>query len=360
MADNGPTTVPRDSEFSDTLKLLVFVALGVAMMAVDKRTHWLDNIRNQMTAVAQPLWAVAGMPSAAARKVSTDAGTFTQLTEENERLRRELMLNRARMERAEAIVSSTAETARLAQSANAAGMAVTIASVLDVDLDPTRQRLVIRAGSRDGIRVGQTVMDEGGLVGQIISVQPNISTVLLITDPEHAVPVMLARNGVRMIASGKGRNSELDVINVPLATDIKVGDDVVTSGLGGRFAPGLPVGRITNVRADDSRAFLMGDIAPSARLNRGLHVMVVQSMPAAPPIQVAVTPGKTPAPTTPNAPGIDANAAAAQPLKRDPSIPQADTHPNDPNVAKNPVIEAQRRAAQSPVPVTPSSGGTPR
>lgn len=329
----GPNAVPRDGEFSDTLKLLAFVALSVMMMAVDKQTHWLDKVREQLSTVVQPVWAVAGLPSAAARKISTDAGSFSSLTAENQRLRRELMLNRARLDRAEAILASTTETANLQRAvAVRPGMSVIIASVLDVDLDPSRQRLVIRAGAGDGVRVGQTVMDEGGLLGQVISVQPNISTVLLVTDPEHAVPVMLKRNGVRMIASGMGRNDLLDVINVPLSTDIKPGDVVVTSGLGGRFAPGLPVGVVTRVRADDSRAFLLGDIRPAARLDRGSQVMIVTSTyRATAPVAVTAASGSgaaatatAPTATTTPAAATPTDASTTQPtLLRDPSVPPA-------------------------------------
>jgi rod shape-determining protein MreC len=163
-------------------------------------------------------------------------------------------------------------------------------------------------------------------------VQPNISTVLLVTDPEHAVPVMLKRNGVRMIASGMGRNDLLDVINVPLSTDIKPGDVVVTSGLGGRFAPGLPVGVVTRVRADDSRAFLLGDIRPAARLDRGSQVMIVTSTyRATAPVAVTAASGSgaaatatAPAATTTPAAATPTDASTTQPtLLRDPSVPPA-------------------------------------
>lgn len=304
---SGPNSAPRTGEFSDTLKLLVFIALSVLMMVIDRQSGWLANVRSQMTAMAQPFWAVAQMPSTAARKVSTDAGTYNSLLKENERLRQELMLNRARMARAEAIATERSHEAGLVAAAQSSGMSVTIASVLDVDLDPTRQRILLKAGAKDGVRVGQAVMDEGGLLGQVINVQPNLSTVLLITDPSHAVPVMLQRNGVRLMASGSGRNNLLDVINVPLSTDIKIGDVVVTSGLGGRFSPGLPVGRIIKVRPDDSRAFLMGDVEPAAKLDRGLQVMLVNTVPPKPPVAV---------------PAVDLDKPATPLLNRDPSIPQ--------------------------------------
>lgn len=332
---SGPTSAPRTGEFSDTLKLLVFIALAVMMMVVDRQSGWLSKVRSQLGAMAQPVWAVAEMPSSAARRVSTDAGRYNSLLKENERLRQELMLNRARMNRAEAIANERAHAAGLVATAQRAGMSVTIASILDVDLDPTRQRLMLKAGTNDGVFVGQAVMDEGGLLGQIIDVQPNLSTVLLVTDPAHAVPVMLQRNGVRLMASGSGRNNLLDVVNVPLSTDIKVGDVVVTSGLGGRFSPGLPVGRIIKVRPDDSRAFLMGDVEPAAKLDRGLQVMLVNTMPTRPPITVPV---------------VDTGTVATPLLDRDPSIPQR------PQISPLDEIRTKEAAAQpqtAPQQVTP-------
>lgn len=336
---SGPNSALRTGEFSDTLKLLVFIALSVMMMVVDRQTGWLNGVRTQMTAMAQPFWAVAQMPSAAARKVSTDAGTYNSLLQENELLRRELMVNRARMSRAEAIAQERAQEAGLVATAQASGMAITIASVLDVDLDPTRQRLMLKAGKKDGVFVGQAVMDEGGLLGQVIDVQANLSTVLLITDPAHAVPVMIQRNGVRLMASGSGRNNMLDVVNVPLSTDIKVGDIVVTSGLGGLFSAGLPVGRIVAVRPDDSRAFLMGDVAPAARLDRGLQVMLVRTMPVKEPVQV---------------PAVDLDKPATPMLLKDPSVPAA------PAMTPLEQVKAKEAATQpSPATQTPPAETVP-
>src|SRR3546814_9332489 len=87
------------------------------------------------------------------------------------------------------------------------------------------------------LREGQSVIDAGGLVGQIIEATPTTATVLLITDPDHAVPVLVGRNGVRLVAYGKGRSDQLELPNIPLSADVKVGDAIITSGLGGRFPP---------------------------------------------------------------------------------------------------------------------------
>ncbi len=144
----------------------------------------------------------------------------------------------------------------------------------DIDLDPVRQRLVLAAGTRDGVHVGQAVIDAGGLMGQVIATTGNSATVLLLTDPDHAVPVTVARNGVRLIVYGRGDTLELR--DIPLSAGVEVGDEIVTSGLGGRFPAGFPVGSITALRPDDTHAFLVGELKPAAQLDRGRDVLLLR------------------------------------------------------------------------------------
>jgi rod shape-determining protein MreC len=134
------------------------------------------------------------------------------------------------------------------------------------------------------------------VVGQIIEVGALQSTVLLLTDPDHAIPVAVARNGVRLVAYGTGRADQLALASVPLSSEVKVGDVLVTSGLGGRFASGFPVGTITALRPDESRAFLVGDVKPAAQLDRGRDVLLLRTLPARPVIG-PVAPGSVAAQT---------------------------------------------------------------
>ena len=127
------------------------------------------------------------------------------------------------------MVADNARLRDLLDAAQRGSLDVQLAPVLDVDLDPSRQRLILDAGGRAGVRVGQSVIDAGGLLGQVIDVTPMHATVLLLTDPDHAVPVMIARNGVRLVAYGRGRSDTLALASIPLSSDIKVGDEVVTS-----------------------------------------------------------------------------------------------------------------------------------
>ncbi len=175
------------------------------------------------------------------------------LLEENRQLRNELLLANARLTRLRNAAIDNAQLRGLLGVAERGGLDVQLAPILDIDLEPSRQRLMLAAGSRQACARAKAVIDAGGLLGQVVEVTPTQSTVLLLTDPDHAVPVMIARNGVRLIAYGGG--DRLELRDVPLNRDVQVGDVLVTSGLGGRFPPGFPVAKITALRPDESRAF---------------------------------------------------------------------------------------------------------
>lgn len=309
----GPSAA-RTGDVAGTLKLLAYLALSVALIVLDHRGGWLHQARQQANLMVGPLLAVAGWPGRLAERLRDDAGTLSQLTSDNRRLRSELLVNHARMARMTIVVADNARLRDLLDAAQRGSLDVQLAPVLDVDLDPSRQRLILDAGGRVGVRVGQSVIDAGGLLGQVIDVTPMHATVLLLTDPDHAVPVMIARNGVRLVAYGRGRSDTLALASIPLSSDIKVGDEVVTSGLGGRFPPGFPVGRITALRPDESRAFLVGDLRPAAQLDRGRDVLLLRSAPVREPINPAASfadPSATGAAAVPAATSAGAQGPAA-------------------------------------------------
>ena len=282
----GPTTPNRGGDVAGTLRLLAYLSLALVLVVLDHRGGWLNQARQQVSLLVQPLWMVAGWPGQMARTLYDDAGTLAQLTEENERLRNELLLNSARITRLQTLAVDNERLRGLLGAARRGNLDVQLAPILDIDLDPTRQRLVLDAGGSHGVQVGQSVIDAGGLVGQVIESRPMHATVLLLTDPAHAVPVAVTRSGVRLVAYGNGRADMLSLPGIPLSTDIKVGDRLVTSGLGGRFPAGFPVGTIVSLKPDDSRAFLVGEVRPAASLDRGRDVLLLRSVPA-PPLEAA-------------------------------------------------------------------------
>ncbi len=290
----GPPIASRPGEVASTLRLLGYLALAIALIVLDHRGGWLSQARAQAGVVTQPLWWLAGLPGRVGTRVKDDAVTRTRLMEENRELRNELLVANARLTRLSTAAADNMQLRALLGVAESRGLDVQLAPILDIDLDPTRQRLVLDAGSGDGVRVGQPVIDAGGLMGQIIQATPAHAIVLLLTDPDHAVPVVVASSGVRLIAYGRGRSDLLELADIPLNSGVKVGDVVVTSGLGGRFPAGFPVGTITALRPDDSHAFLVGDLRPAAQLDRGRDVLLLRS---APPLRLplpATRPATTP------------------------------------------------------------------
>jgi len=272
----------RPGDVAGTLRLLAYLALAIGLIVFDHRGGWLSQVRAQATVAMQPLWWLAGLPSRIGEALNDSASTRTRLADENRVLRNALLVSGARVARLQAAASENSRLRGLLGAAERGGLDVQLAPILDIDLDPTRQRLVLDAGSRDGVAAGQSVIDAGGLVGQIIAVRPSTATVLLLTDPDHAVPVIVARSGVRLVAYGRGRSDRLQLANIPLSSDVQVGDAVITSGLGGRFPAGFPVGSITQLHPDDSHAFLVGDVEPAAQLDRGRDVLLLKGKVATP------------------------------------------------------------------------------
>lgn len=307
----GRPSAPRSGDVAGTLWLLAYLAAAMALMVLDHRGGWLRELRAQGEVAMQPVWWLAGLPGRIGDSARGTARTHSSLAEENRTLRNALMVSGARVARLQAAEEENQRIRALLGAARRGRLDVQLVPILDIDLDPSRQRLMLAGGSRDGVRMGQPVIDAGGVVGQIIGLTPTTSTVLLLTDPGHAVPVEVARSGVRLIVAGNGRSDQLSLQNVPLSGDVRVGDTLVTSGLGARFPAGFAVGTITALRPDDSRAFLVGEVRPAAQLDRGRDVLLLrQGAAAARP--VARVPAAAPAfPGEPAATGASGDAGDA-------------------------------------------------
>ena len=342
MPPYAGSSAHRSDEIAGTLRLLIALALAIALMVLDHRGGWLTTIRGQIEWVVQPLWRLAGLPAKLGDTVRDDASTRSRLAEENRVLRNALLISGARIARLQAAAAETERLRGLLGAAEQGGLDVQLAPVLDIALDPTRQRLVLDIGAEQGVTPGQPAIDAGGLIGQVIEVRPSTATVLLLTDPDHAVPVAVSRNGIRLVAYGRG--DRLELANVPTSSDVKVGDLVVTSGLGGRFPPGFPVGTITKLRRDESRAFLVGELKPAAQLDRGRDVLLLRrARMTTPPIaaaSTAIAPTTTMPVTTMPATEMPAAASAVP-------APAATQQPAN---ATQPATQPPASAAQEPAP----------
>ncbi len=207
-------------------------------------------------------------------------GSFTDradLLKENTNLRMQQTILKTQLQKFSAIEAENLRLRELLQSSQRVKEKVLIGEIIAVDLDPFTRQIVINKGSNFGVFNGQPILDADGVMGQVIHVGPFSSTAMLITDPSHATPVELNRNGYRAIAIGTGGTSILELTNIPNSADIVIDDLLVTSGLGGRFPPGYPVGRISEVDTDVSRSYAKVVVTPSANLDRGREVLLVWS-----------------------------------------------------------------------------------
>ncbi|KFL36473.1 rod shape-determining protein MreC [Arenimonas donghaensis] len=298
-----------------TLPLLAYLAIATVLMVADLRGGFAAQARVHLSALAEPVWWLAAAPG---RLIDGAGEMFTSrasLQDDNDRLRRELQVNASRLHRLLAVAEENQRLRELLGGTRGFRLNAQLAGIIDVDLDPSRQRIVLDAGSNDDVRVGQAMIDAGGVLGQVIEVTPRHSTALLLTDPEHAVPVQVARTGLRAIAYGTGRTDMLRLPSIPQSGDIRVGDRLVTSGIGGRFPAGFPVGVVESVKPDETQLFVVAEARPSARLDRGVEVLLVSNIAdgvnAGPPLPPPPVPEQENEQAAGDAAATDAGAAAA-------------------------------------------------
>jgi rod shape-determining protein MreC len=195
---------------------------------------------------------------------------------ENHELREQVLLLQARLARLDAAQDENARLSRLLDARERLGLSAQLAHLIDVTLDPFRQRVLIDRGAAEGVHEGQAVMDERGVLGQVRSVEDERAEVVLITDASHALPVRIARTGLRTIALGTGEGEVLRLPYIPYSADVREGDSLVTSGMGGRFPPGLAVGTIRSVKQGDVGTFAVALAAPSADLAHARLVLLLR------------------------------------------------------------------------------------
>jgi rod shape-determining protein MreC len=277
VAYSGSST-PRHGD-GGPLRLLIYVALGIALMVSDHRGGVLAGFRQSIVRAVEPAWWLASMPGRLASSGRTAFTNQAQLQHDNIALRQQLLVAQARIQRLQALADENDRLRGLLGGTRGYRLAVQLADVLDIDLDPERQRVVLDIGASQGVHVGQVVIDAGGVLGQVVEVTPAHAIALLVTDPDHALPVQAVRSGLRLIAYGTGRSDRLTVPNIPQSGDLKVGDELVTSGIGGRFPAGFPVGRVAALQPDPNHAFVAATVTPAARLDRSGSVLLVWNLP---------------------------------------------------------------------------------
>lgn len=263
---------------SGTARLIGYLAIAAALMAVDHRSQVLSKVQRQVASLAAPAYWLATAPIRLGRSARDAAAERAELVRENALLREQLLLAQAGLAQIKSMDEENRSLRTLLDARTRLNLRAQLAELIEVDLDPYRHRLLIDQGSNQGVQEGQAVIDAQGLVGQVLEPLANRSQVILITDPGHAIPVRVARNGLRAIAYGTGEVDRLELPHIPFSADIIAGDQLLTSGLGGRFPSGIPVAVIKEVRGDDSAAFAVAEATPTAALTRGNHVLLLSAV----------------------------------------------------------------------------------
>ncbi|MCU7885251.1 MAG: rod shape-determining protein MreC, partial [Candidatus Thiodiazotropha sp. (ex Lucinoma annulata)] len=245
---------------------------------LDHRHNHLESLRSGLSVLLYPVQYLAGLPlllSESASKALTSRG---ELESERDQLHDENLQLRARLQKFEALEAENMRLRGLLDSSFKVGDRVLIAELIAVEQDPFRQQVLISKGETSGLFEGQPVLDANAVVGQVTHINPFSASVLLITDAAHALPVQVNRNGLRTIALGTGLINRLELPHLPNNADIKVGDLLITSGLGGGFPPGYPVAEVIEVRREPGQPFASVIAQTTAHLDRIREVLLVWTL----------------------------------------------------------------------------------
>jgi rod shape-determining protein MreC len=278
--DHGPPPLFNQG-VSARARLAFFSFLAIALIIVDARVQALDTLRAGVGVVLYPVQRLLLLPRDAVAAIGEYFSTVDRLVRENVSLRREAVERAQRMQQAAALEAENAELRRLLGARERLEAPVALARVLYESRDRFTRKLVLDQGLQSGVRPGQPVIDDRGVVGQITRAFPLTAELTLLTDRDQSIAVQLLRNGLRGVVFGDGRHLELRFMAVNV--DIQEGDQAVTSGIDGLFPPGLAVGTVTEVARADKERFARIVLQPAAGLAERTHLLVLLVDPAAQP-----------------------------------------------------------------------------
>ncbi|MFO7993709.1 MAG: rod shape-determining protein MreC [Marinobacter sp.] len=258
-------------------RLLLVIVLSAVLIVADDRFDQLTPVRSAIGTGLAPIHWLGHAPSQFNDWVASLFTSKEDLQKENEALQARLLILERRALKYAALASENNELRQLLNSSEVLDDRVIVGEVVAVSPDPFSHEIVINKGSRDGVEVGQAILDANGLMGQVEQTSSFTSRVLLVSDSSHAVPVEVVRNGLRAVLLGNGDTSSLELVHVPDTADIREGDLLVSSGLGGRFPKGYPVAEVESITKEQGEPFVKIEAAPLAELNKSRLILVVFS-----------------------------------------------------------------------------------
>lgn len=258
------------------VRFLVLAVISIALMYVDYPDgHYRKKANDVLSVISYPLVVIASFPAAAAEWVSDLFDSEDDLQLRLQQMQDRQLMLQARLEKLEAVEAENKQLRNMLGAAQQVADKAMVARLVAVNPEPFTRKIVIDKGRKDGAFFGQPVISASGIVGQITEANLFDSRVTLITDASHAIPVQVQRNGLRTILQGTGASNELSAPFLTRSADIRKGDILISSGLGGRFPPNYPVARIEEIVADPNEAFLKITAVPMAKLEHGRQVLII-------------------------------------------------------------------------------------
>lgn len=257
---------------------MLYGLLAVVLMAMDQRGHYVPRARAIVDHAVEPVYHLVEWPVGALRNLFGQFQSRRSLRSQNEKLNEQLLGQQAALQRLQTLEEENRRLRALFEGAQSLSYEYRFAELVRVDLDPFSHRVLIDRGSEDGVVQGQAVIDGTGVMGQVEEVQTHFARVRLISDPSHALPVQINRTGLRTVAFGSGETGFLNLPNVPREADVRIGDLLVTSGLGDRFPGGYPVAEVIAIDREEGLTFAEVQARPLASLDRGREVLLIRTV----------------------------------------------------------------------------------
>jgi rod shape-determining protein MreC len=268
-----------DADTALTFRIAAFALLSIGLMVADHRFHHLETARNVLSTAIYPFQYAIQTPMRFGDWLAENLVDRRALLAENEQLRHKQLLLGAELQRLSALEAENRRLRQLLEYAVEHHERVLVAELIQVALDPYRHQILINRGSHHGVRVGRPLLNQAGIIGQVIHANTLTAQAILITDPSHVLPVQVNRTGLRTLAAGTGHFRELQLSHILTKDDVAVGDLLVTSGLDGRFPAGYPVAKVVRIEFDPIQAFTRVIAEPVAQLDRLREVLLLNGAP---------------------------------------------------------------------------------
>lgn len=275
-------------------RLLICMAISILLMVLDHRQGHLERVRDIIGVAVYPIQIVVDAPFRLWDWLREGTTSRSEMQLELDRLRAERLVTRAELQQLTTLKAENARLRDLLEARRRVRDEIRVTEIMAVDANPYRHNIVIGIGERDGVYDGQAIIDANGVIGQVFEAGLTTSEAILISDPGHALPVEVNRNGLRTIAKGTGNFDRLDLPFLPNNADIRAGDLLVTSGLGGAFPPGYPVAIVESVNRIPQEPFADVTAVPSSALDQVREVMLIWSAAAPAATEQMASPTESP------------------------------------------------------------------